>query len=556
MSSMKSNPYKDLKKTTLKFAALIFLVLLSIDFFLQNSRIKSKKAEIVLDILKRDEKLTNEIYRLINGLEDDLSFFEKEIFSAQKSEDEEKVKPLISFMETHPHYIKLRLATIDGKELFKIVNKTNGPGFQESKEYFVLGGQKFFDDLKKATHDSYFFSPMDANIIDGKTEQPLRPTIRVSKRTRLLSGSEGILILNIDGHDILNLFTTSSGIPGLVSEKILLDDLGNFVASYPLLPLENYTISKKMISAEILSNLNRAPRNYGSFDFKDIIVTYTKLSLPRTNENWFMISMISEKAIRESFQLERLTWLFWEMLFFCLGVTWFWKSEKKRYHEQVVKVLLHERSEFIENVSHQLKTPLAIINNYLSQPERTSAHITDLRSEVSHLIKVIDDLLLLSHVESFKEISLQKESVLEVVSQAIDLVAEKAKEKKINMKFNLKEDLLDSTNFLERYMMPELMKSAISNILVNAIDHGPTGSDINIGMYLEGSRIFITIKDDGPGIPDSFIPMIFNRFTRAQDQERKGSGLGLAISRKIIELHGGAIRLSSNTNGATFEIIL
>ncbi len=551
-----SNSYKDLKKSALKFAAIISLILFSIDYFLYFSRINSKKSEIVLDILQRDEKQTNEIYRLINSLEDDLSFLEKEIFSAQKSEAEEKVKPLISFMETHPHYIKLRLATIEGKELFKIVKRSKVTGFEESKKYFHLGGQKFFDDLKKAGHDSYFFSAMDANIIDGKIEKPLRPTIRVSKRTRLFSGAEGILILNIDGHDILNLFTYGSGISKFVSEKIFVDDSGNFVASYPLLPLEKYTISKKKIDAEILQNLNKTPKNYGSFAFEDRIVIYTKLSLPRTNENWFMISLISENAISKSFQSERLAWLFWEMLFFCLGVTWFWKSEKKRYHEQVVKVLLHERSEFIENVSHQLKTPLAIINNYLSQPERTSAHISDIKSEVSHLIKVIDDLLLLSHVESFKDISLQKESVLEVVSQAIDLVAEKAKEKKVNLKFNLREDLLDSTNFLERYMMPELIKSAISNILVNAIDHGPTGSDINIEMYLEGSRIFITIKDSGPGIPDSFVPMIFNRFTRAQGQERKGSGLGLAISRKIIELHGGSIRLSSNTDGATFEIIL
>ena len=71
--------------------------------------------------------------------------------------------------------------------------------------------------------------------------------------------------------------------------------------------------------------------------------------------------------------------------------------------------------------------------------------------------------------------------------------------------------------------------------------------------YKEG-KFLLQVSDNGPGIPESFIPKLFERFSRNDPNKRKGSGLGLSITKKIIDLHNGQINLLEHRNGTTFEI--
>lgn len=552
------NNISGLKIRTLKFGLALFVGLFIVDYTLLSFRLSSRKDAIVLDLLQSDEKMTSELYRLFHGLESDFNFFEKEIIPVLTKKNPEKIKTLISFLNTHPHYFKVRVARSSGQEIFKIVQKQGETDiYEESVNYFDLSKQAYFQDLKQASFDSFFFSSMDSNIVNGTVVIPVQPTIRVSKKVLLPNNEEAVLIINLNGNDIFDLFKTSSGGFPLLSEKVFLDSTGRYVSSYPLRPIVDYISGKIQVNKNVLAKLKSNSLAHGSFQEGRNVIVFTALPLPKSFEKWFIISRLPKENIEKSISQERLTWLFWEMLFFTLGITWFWKSEKKRYKEQVFQVLLDERSEFIQNVSHQLKTPLAVLHNQFSQGNTKDLIPSEIVPELDYLIRVIDDLLLLSHIEAFKEVTFRKENVFEILQEAVQMLAVKANAKQAKIKLDLSDDLVDKIYDIERFVLRDLLKSAFFNILDNAVEFIPqNGGEIQINLSIKDNRINIRFENNGPGIPEEFIPFMFNRFTRQIGQERKGSGLGLSISKKIIQLHQGEIFYVRKVNGACFDVLI
>lgn len=516
---------------------------------------EEKKSQVVLDHLRSDEILASELYRLFYGLEDDFSFFEKKLIQhVSLHPTEESTRTLIDFLNTHPHYFKVRLTNHKGREIFKIVQRPDRKTFEVSKTLFDLSPQEFFKELNQVTENEFFFSSMEANVINGVMEKPVRPVIRVSKRIRLIDGNEGLLIFNIDGKRVLQIFERESR-TAQVEQKALVDHRGYYIASYPLISDIKYTLEKEQLPQNTLNKLSRQEVQ-GSVDVDGAIVVFTLLPLPRSSEKWYLISTIPESTVKAGLQKERLTRLFWEILGFILLLFWFWRDEKKRHREQVVQVLLKERSEFIQNVSHQLKTPLTIMLNDLNQDLQSQELKEELRTEIVHLIKVVEDLLLLSQIETLNKIPLERENILELINETIDMVAKKAKEKNITIRLNLKDPLMDSIELLEKEILPDLLKSAIFNLLDNAIDHSPYASVIEIAISAGAGKILVGIKDEGTGVPKAMIPHLFERFNRTGSTKRKGTGLGLAISKKILELHKGGIRHVPTDKGALFEFWL
>jgi signal transduction histidine kinase len=102
------------------------------------------------------------------------------------------------------------------------------------------------------------------------------------------------------------------------------------------------------------------------------------------------------------------------------------------------------------------------------------------------------------------------------------------------------------------------LEQALQNLAANALRHTPDGGQIRLTAERQGAEVVITIHDNGPGIPSEHLPLIFERFYKA-DLARKaaggGSGLGLSIVKAIVELHGGTIGVR-NDNGAVFEVRL
>lgn len=102
-----------------------------------------------------------------------------------------------------------------------------------------------------------------------------------------------------------------------------------------------------------------------------------------------------------------------------------------------------------------------------------------------------------------------------------------------------------------------LMKSALKNILINALEHSPPKAPIRILLTLQSDTYSISILDQGPGIPEELIPLIFNKFYKAPNTQSDGLGIGLAIVKSVIDLHNGSIVITPNeTSGTKFTIVL
>ena len=545
------------------FGILLVLVLVVIDRILYNSRLEEEKNQIVLDALQSHKVLSNELHSVFHSVQDDFNFFEKKILEIIKLKSTSPeyiydVKALMDFLETHSGYFKVRLIDSKGQELFKIVETLDHSGFYKADDLYNLSDQKFYKDLNRVQGTEFHFSSMDANIINGVVELPIRPTVRVSKRVTLKNGENGLLNFNIDGQRILNLFGNNSR-QDMGIEVSLIDNEGYYVASSPKLNDEQYTLSKTSLNSVLpgaVTVLNYQKNVQGSIDAPGAMIIYSQLLLPKSTERWFIVSRVPATAWEKTIYRERLTWIFWESLCLVLVMAWLWRDEKKRHKDEVVKVLLKERSEFIQNVSHQLKTPLAIMINSLEKKIPTQMDWTDLKKEMHYLIKVVEDMLLLAQVDAFQKIPLKEEDILDIVSGAVDLTGPKAMEKGIPIRFNVDEKLLAAQHRLERPVVGDLLMSAIVNLIDNAIDFSPQGDVVDVFVAFVDGKLVIQVKDNGPGIPEEFIPKLFERFSRNDRTHRKGTGLGLSIAKKIVELHNGELVLVKYKNGTVFEIRL
>ncbi|KRQ86330.1 Signal transduction histidine-protein kinase ArlS [Caloramator mitchellensis] len=209
------------------------------------------------------------------------------------------------------------------------------------------------------------------------------------------------------------------------------------------------------------------------------------------------------------------------------------------------------RRDFIANVTHEFRTPLGIIKGYaealyddLVPEEQKKEYIGAIIEEVERLNKLVNENLTLSKIES-GNITLKMETVnlLELLQEAIDKVKILKGNREIKLAGDYAEIALDA----------EYFKMAILNIISNSIKH--TGDDGKIEVRLiKDDNIKISIKDDGEGIDNEYLPYIFERFYRAK--EKGVGGLGLSIAREIIRLHGGEILVKSEVGKGTEFLVL
>lgn len=228
-----------------------------------------------------------------------------------------------------------------------------------------------------------------------------------------------------------------------------------------------------------------------------------------------------------------------------------------------LKELERMRSDFVANVSHELKTPLTSIMGSVETLKEGAAQDPGDRSRFLNIIEehsknlhhLIEDLLLLSKMESgrenLKREKLDAEKILKKVIETLDLVLN-SKKIKVNLDFSEKPFLI--------FGDPKSMEQVFSNLIDNAVKYNEPGGKIAVRGFYETDTAKIEIEDTGIGIPDSDIPRVFERFYRvdkSRSRESGGTGLGLAIVKHIIERHSGQIQVKSHPQkGSTFTITL
>lgn len=212
----------------------------------------------------------------------------------------------------------------------------------------------------------------------------------------------------------------------------------------------------------------------------------------------------------------------------------------------------------ISDISHQIKTPIAAANTFaellsdgeLSAEERTE-YITTLQMSLGKLTFLTNSLIKMSRLESgIISLKPEKNSLNEIVLQAVKTVYAKAKEKGILITF-------ECDQAFEAVLDFNWTAEAISNVIDNAVKYTPQGGFVRLQITEYPSFLRLDISDNGVGIPEEEQAKIFGRFYRGkQSVGTDGVGIGLYLTREIINKQNGYMKVSSDENGSTFSLFL
>ncbi len=227
-----------------------------------------------------------------------------------------------------------------------------------------------------------------------------------------------------------------------------------------------------------------------------------------------------------------------------------------------LKRLERVRRDFVANVSHELKTPIAAIQGAaetlregaLDSPADAKTFVEIIARQASRLHAVIRDLLTLSRVEEEEEraIALTVTPLQGIIDAALHTCSVKASEKRITV------EVVGATATKVRADAP-LLETAIVNLLDNAITYSEPGSTVTVRVS-KNAEVVVEVEDHGCGIEPRHLARLFERFYRvdkARSRTLGGTGLGLAIVKHIAQAHGGRVSVDSTPGvGSTFRIHL
>lgn len=220
------------------------------------------------------------------------------------------------------------------------------------------------------------------------------------------------------------------------------------------------------------------------------------------------------------------------------------------------------RQELIANISHDLRTPLSIIQGYIETLHMKDSELSVKEREVylniiskssDRLSKLISQLFEYSKLEA-NQIHPQREPFLisELANDIHGNYFMLAKNKNIDLKLSMGE------NIPLVFADISLVERAIQNLMDNALKFTPNGGKVTIKIEAAGNHVEVVIQDSGPGIKKEDQVLIFERYKQTKvGQEKEGAGLGLAIVRKIMEIHNCSIKVFSQPNeGTSFSFSL
>ena len=221
------------------------------------------------------------------------------------------------------------------------------------------------------------------------------------------------------------------------------------------------------------------------------------------------------------------------------------------------------KDEFLATLSHELRTPLnaiqgwtQILRHHNASPQDFQRGLEAIDRNVRAQTQIVNDLLDMSRIISGQVLlEVRPMSLQEVIHTALDSVRPSAEAKGIRV-----QSLLDSRLGAVRGD-PQRLQQVLWNLLANAIKFTPRGGRVTVALERIDSQAQITIEDTGVGIEPDFLPFVFDRFRQADAgiaRHYGGLGLGLSIVKSLVELHGGAVRVSSpgRDQGSTFTVAL
>ena len=234
-----------------------------------------------------------------------------------------------------------------------------------------------------------------------------------------------------------------------------------------------------------------------------------------------------------------------------------------------------EQTEFISTASHEMRTPVATIDGYLSLAlnpktatldERARGYLTSAQAASKHLGKLFQDLLDITKLDDGKiRAHFVPVEMIETIKTISDDYAERAKQAKITYNFGSSQNIsFDSNRRLAQvvygFIDPDFMREIMDNLIENALKYTPEGGSVYINVRGDGDRVLINVTDTGIGISADDLGHIFQKFYRADNSDTReigGTGLGLYLVKQRTEAMGGNVWAESAFGeGSTFYVSL
>ncbi len=203
--------------------------------------------------------------------------------------------------------------------------------------------------------------------------------------------------------------------------------------------------------------------------------------------------------------------------------------------------------EFTADAAHELRTPLAILATHLDALEDRKV-ATALRADVDRMSRLVNQLLSVAHLEA---LAVSPDETADLQAIAVDVAASLAP---LALKRGRSIAVTGTTAPIAVRGNAESLRQALRNLIENALQHTPAGTEVEIEVTDEPS---VHVSDRGPGVPPELRQRVVQRFWRADRRKGEGSGLGLAIVSRILAAHGGRLAVGdAPAGGARFSIHL
>ncbi|MGB9641328.1 MAG: ATP-binding protein [Anaerolineales bacterium] len=219
------------------------------------------------------------------------------------------------------------------------------------------------------------------------------------------------------------------------------------------------------------------------------------------------------------------------------------------------------KSEFVANVSHDLRSPLTLMRGYATMLEMVGSlneqqvnYVRKIATSVESMTRLINNLLDLGRIEAGVGLQVERISVYELVPKVVGDLQLQATQKRINLSYSLA-----SENFPPIEADQALLYQAIHNLLDNAIKFTDSGGEVKLNVSLKENQLIFAVQDNGIGIAPLDQPRLFEKFYRVKrpDGFPSGSGLGLAIVKSVAERHGGKVWVESQLGrGSIFYLAI
>ena len=227
-------------------------------------------------------------------------------------------------------------------------------------------------------------------------------------------------------------------------------------------------------------------------------------------------------------------------------------TEFKRYKRS--------KRNFVANVSHELKTPIAVLKSLLEtlyeeeDREEKKVFLEKALKRVEEMRRLVEDLLIITKLESGEErIKREKLKLKYLIDEVFELLEPKAQERDISLHNLVDEEFEVKGDWDKLFLL-------FKNLVDNGINYNKRGGKVEVKAYRKNGYSVVEVMDTGIGIPKSHIPFVFERFYRAdssRSREMGGTGLGLSIVKHIVLSHGGRVEVESEEGkGSIFRVYL